>query len=437
MLNLRNFAILLLDFSGGIKGLRQVQASDTYHGECGSRWEDRKLFLSLSLRQYRSLLRQIVLRKSRLCFWKKPERRKVEVVVSGWWALANRPLAEKIILKDGHSQAVEYDSEIDYGSVDTIVRPLMWIFMGLYIPAVFLIGLLDKRKHRYSILSSTVGTVLKVGSLRSPDAVYFFSLYLSQDYLAATYLSKRLKLPVVCVFHEQLMSVFSSNFQASTPVIVTADIQRVEAENLRKRGAISVGDIRYYDYYEMFPENVPSAMPHKYDIGFVSSGEWGREGGKKQPPLDMLPLAARGDFADNGPAQKSIELLVILLKWARTNRKTVCVYPHPYERLLMDEYGAKPPWLELVNEAGQYWDDSQAADSLVQISESSVTVSQFSTLSLKRIDLGFMSTFNCAVDFEGTPLIALGDLGKYQRNFFVNFNDLERKIESEFEAING
>jgi len=92
-----------------------------------------------------------------------------------------------------------------------------------------------------------------------------------------------------------------------------------------------------------------SQMPKEcsYDLGFFSSGEWGRSGGLMR--TDNLEGILQNSKNDNEYWQLSKSILSFMVIYVRRHDLTLKIYLHPWEKELIKRFGIYPPFVEYAD----------------------------------------------------------------------------------------
>ena len=127
--------------------------------------------------------------------------------------------------------------------------------------------------------------------------------------------------------------------------------------------------------------------PPFYDIGFFASGDWARLDGKYWAA--RRGRCAPGQFRAQpvrGPRRERV--LAALIDYARSRRRSLRIYLHPYERRLVNEHGIEPPFRDLADGEQITIDDAPGQRRAAAVYECDVAVALRSSTIWERIDLG-------------------------------------------------
>jgi len=279
-----------------------------------------------------------------------------------------------------------------------------------------------ERALRYTVLSNCLGTL------------YFFDVYTPAFHLLAEYCSYYLPEHEIVYFVEEQMPYHYLRYsQIKGTLVVSSDIQKEQAELLHQRGWLLANKFMTYGPDIPTHPQDPKRTEAVYDIGFISSGEWARRFGRQQVRAEEYELVRAGEFLDNQLARTATSVLDVVLKYAQAHDLSVCIYPHPYERLLLKQ-DIRPPWFAFVDNESVYMDRHESSNSEETVKEAFVSVSSQSTLTLKRLEQGYRNSFQGGYGFPNTDADFMDTLGKYCSYYFATLDELCDKLEGVFYA---
>ena len=301
---------------------------------------------------------------------------------------------------------------------------MRWYWLGV---GAALLALADwsPRRHRWlgGLLLDVQSVARAVPGVRR---AYVFSLHDRRAYLIATFLARHTDVEVLPVFQNIPLYRNCRYFHLDVPVALTSRVNVPEVEYYRAQGVFRGGEVLYRGGEYIADTAHLEPTPPVYDIGFFSSREWARSGGLYQ--TQDIEAIRRGAFADNAYARKAESLLESLAGYARANGRTLRIYPHPFERRLMNEDGIAPPYAGL-DDGDVVTIDREGGDSRGKVYESRVAVSLQSSFVWERLDLGLDDTYVFAFADQEMDAFLPESLGPYARNVFTDEASMLAKVD--------
>ena len=299
-----------------------------------------------------------------------------------------------------------------------------WYLVGVLAAVLSFLDFGERRYLWWSHVFADVQAFTRVlGGLRT---VYCFGLFDRRPYVIAAFLARHTNIHVVLVYQNIPLYRNCRHLHLHVPVVLTSKVNLAEAEYFAKLGLFKASEITYksQEFVLDLVDLVPSAPV--FDIGYFSSGEWGRRDGLNQS--EDVEAIRSGAFLDNEYAIMAEKILEDLVAYARERDLTLRIYPHPFERNLRTEHGIEPPYARLVDGRVVSVDES-GLDSRRKIYEPKAAVSLQSSFIWERLDLGLDASFVYEwSDRERNPFLRAA-LGPYARQLFRDEAELRSKLD--------
>ena len=256
-----------------------------------------------------------------------------------------------------------------------------------------LLGLADLSARRYAWLGGALVDLQLFKRLEGElDQVYVFALYDRRQYLLLTFLTRHTRVTATAVYQNIPLARNCRHLHVAAPVVLTSKVNLSEVDYYRAQGSFRPLSVTYAG--QEFALDTHDLAPHAplYDIGYYSSGEWARREGLYQVAAGDLARVRRGDFADNPYARAAAAQLAALVDYARREKRTLRIYPHPLERGLMRD-GVTLPYAALADGAVVSIDDGAGETSRRTMYDARVAASLQSSFIWERLDLGLDESF--------------------------------------------
>lgn len=304
-------------------------------------------------------------------------------------------------------------------AVHRIAWRLLWAaFTGLFAPSR--VHWLWKRQFAHYLIQQAL--------FQHPDKpqVLFFS------YEPYTYLSTFLASHLLRGHHPSIVSsnsvLLRGNRYQYNPKVdfrLCSRFQEEETKHYLGHGWMKFRSIELWGLEEakVF-DQIPKKEP-QVDVGIYSSGSWART-----PNLwrsgDIAKIRAYS-YLDNPMYVKFLPILEAIAELRQETDITAKVYFHPFEVMLMEKHGIRPPYLDLLIENGIGY-EQEGKSSLDNFYESQIGVSISSTMLFDRLHYGLQSLY---FDGTGIPMNTISEqyMGKYQEFCFHDIVELKEKIK--------
>ena len=291
-----------------------------------------------------------------------------------------------------------------------------------------LLGLADWSERRYAWLGGTLVDLQLFKRLEGElEQVYVFALYDRRQYLLLTFLARHTRLSVTAVYQNIPLARNCRHLHLAIPVVLTSRVNLCEADYYRAQGSFLASEVTYAS--QEFAVDTHDLQPHeaRYDIGYYSSGEWARREGLYQ--VDDVARVRRGALADNPYARAAAAQLEALSAYARRERRTLRIYPHPLERRLRKS-GVEPPYAALADGQTVTIDDRADATSRRTMYETQVAVSLQSSFIWERLDLGLEDSFLLELADATMNVFERAALGRYAQNICRDNDEMIAKVDA-------
>jgi hypothetical protein len=291
-----------------------------------------------------------------------------------------------------------------------------------------LAALLDVSRRRYRWWSDALSTMHSVAqSCEQIDILYVARPYDRRSYVLATFARRNTAVRVYVIFQGEPLSGNLQELHVPVIAVLTSKVNIPEAEYYAKQGSFKAAEVLYRPQEYLLESVEP--RPPKYDIGFYSTGDWARVGGRHwASDIDKVRAGAyRGNFYD----AHSAHILSALVGYARSHQKTLRIYLHPYERRLLNDESIAPPFAGLADGKTVTIDDRPGSSRDAHY-ESDVAVAVRSGAILERIDLGLERSYMYVFEDRTLGNILPEALGEYQRNLYYSTDDLLAKLDGCF-----
>jgi len=261
------------------------------------------------------------------------------------------------------------------------------------------------------------------------DTVYVANPYDRRSYVLATFLCRHTSAQVRIVY--QSVPLYGNQRRLHIPVtaVVTSKVNVPEAEYFRGRGEFRAAEIVYRPGMFVDERAALEPRPPVYDLGFFASGDWAREDGLYWA-RDIAQVRA-GAYRDNVYERYASTVLEALVEYARSRRRTLRIYMHPYERTLLHEHAIEPPYRGLADGEIVTIDD-RPGNSRDALYEADVAVALRSSTIWQRLDLGLDRSFTYVYEDRSLGTVLPEALGQYQANVFRSVEELYAKLDACF-----
>ena len=146
-------------------------------------------------------------------------------------------------------------------------------------------------------------------------------------------------------------------YYENVTVILTSCLQESEIKCYIDFGWIRLLNTSIENWGHLF--NIYSSKESKdaiYDLGYFSSGEWGRNGGVFR--TNNLKEVIQNSQEDNEYWQLSESILMFLIMYARRNDLTLKIFLHPFEKELIKRFGLYPPYAKHADGRNMFIDEN-------------------------------------------------------------------------------
>lgn len=309
-------------------------------------------------------------------------------------------------------------------------RSARWYWFGI---GLGLLGLLDWSARRYRWLAASLLDIRAYArALDQIDRAYVFAMYDRRSYLIAGFLHRHSSIEVVPVYQNIPLYRNCRYQHLRVPVVVTSKVNLHEAEYFREGGTFLATEFVYLPQEFLLDTIDLKPQEPVTDIGYFSSGEWARRDGLYQV---RDPEVIRSGVLRGSPYDvQSEEIVTALADYAKRTHHTLVIYPHPFERTLMRDFGITPPYAALADGRWVRIDDVEGANSRSRIYECHVAVSLQSSFIWERLDLGLDESFIFEWDDQSKNPFLREALGPYSRVLFRTTNELLGKLNAAFSA---
>lgn len=167
----------------------------------------------------------------------------------------------------------------------------------------------------------------------------------------------------------------------------------------------------------------------KYDLAFYSSGEWARIDGLKQ--TNDIEGIKESKYIDNSRWKKINEIITFLKSYATLNKLHLCVYLHPFEKKLFNNYQIIPPYYE----SSEYIHCPTSDENVSSLSEAEVAVTYASSAFYDRLNQDYETYFyfNENDRKELKYFYRKKILAEYGKFSYSNMEELENKLNIKFD----
>ncbi len=261
---------------------------------------------------------------------------------------------------------------------------------------------------------------------------YMFYAYLPESYITSIYLSETLKEKVYCCVSSSTMSNINRYFNCpNLELILCSKYQVYEHDYFRRLSWHNVKNVSLWGLEEL--EAVESLVPQEseFDIGIYSSAEWARkEGLFRKSDIEIVEAQVYKETNAYIIFEKILKTVVALLDSFPELR--IVIYPHPFERKLINKYNLYPPYYDWVKEVGIEF-NLEGKSSLKSIYKSKIGVGQFSTILMDRWHLGLKGFVYSTQDkiYNGAQVINREYIGEYDKYCYSSLEELKIKLEKE------
>lgn len=258
------------------------------------------------------------------------------------------------------------------------------------------------------------------------ERVYVGHAYDQQMYVATMLLNDLLGMPCAFLTGTTPLHPFFRYAHLRIPIVLSSRAQVPEFEHYR-----SVGEARYSEpilagnEFALDFDAIESREP-TCDIGYYSSGEWARVGGRIR--AEDFEAVRRGAYLDNPLWRSAAEIMEHLAALSRERGWTLVIYPHPLERQLLDA-GIEMPYAHLIDGETVRFDRGDAS-SRMKLYEPRAAVSALSTAIWERIELGLGCSFVYAFPDSGLDIVDPVALGEFAECIFASFDELDARLDA-------
>jgi hypothetical protein len=289
---------------------------------------------------------------------------------------------------------------------------------------------LDFSSRRYGWWSDVLSTIHAWAQASDRIArVYVGRLYDRRSYVMATFFDRHTSLRPVLIYQSQPMAFNLSRLHLEVPVALTSRVNLPEVEYFREQGWFKASDVRYCPHEHLIELADMQPTEPVYDIGFFASGDWARLDGRYWGPIERVRAGA---FRGNPFEVRADRVLAALVDYARSRRRSLRIYLHPYERWLINEHGIQPPFRDLADGELVTIDDAPGS-SRGSFHECDVAVALRSSTIWQRIDLGLDRSLIYTFGDPAADHFLAESLGPYRANLFGSVEELEAKLDRLFE----
>jgi len=251
------------------------------------------------------------------------------------------------------------------------------------------------------------------------EEVYIFYINHPSPFLFAKFVEAH---KVKSIIHMGNNPIFKWNypFPISSPIILSSAVQIEEIKYLNLPNKWQY----CRDEFILFSKDVPKREPRN-EIGLISSGEWARTRGLYRS--SDLESISNHSLAKNKVYAAFEEGLKTLISLNSENKFIIKIYPHPFERELINS-GIRPPYYKWVD-LGYVELDMDGSSSREKIYDSKVAISYHSSFIWERISLGLENSYHFQFNDEELDLVDYRLLGNYKKNIFFRNDDIKLMIE--------
>ncbi len=287
---------------------------------------------------------------------------------------------------------------------------------------------LADRQRRYRWWGHVFATINSFAQAADQtDTVYVTRPWDRRSYVIATFLQRHTQAQVRLVF--QSMPLYGNQRRLHVPVtaVLTSKVNVPEARYFQAAGEFKAGEIVYRSQEYVDERAALEPSPPVYDIGFFASGDWARVEGRYWA-RDIGEVRA-GLHRGNPYEVCAEEVLGWLVTYARSRRRTLRIYMHPYERTLLHEHGIEPPYRALADGELVTIDD-RPGNSRGSHYEPDVAVALRSSTIWERIDLGLERSFMYVFADPTLGNLLPEAVGEYQDNLFRSADELYARLDA-------
>ena len=308
------------------------------------------------------------------------------------------------------------------------LRSARWYSLGIVLG---LFAFLDWSPRRYRWLAASLLDIRAyVRALDGIDRAFVFAMYDRRSYLIAGFLHRHTNIEVIPVYQNVPLQRNCRYLHMRIPIILTSKVNLHEAAYFRAKGGFLASEFNYRPQEFLLDTINLERQKPSVDIGFFSSGEWARREGLYQvrDPEIVSSGVLRGSAYDI----QSDEIVRALAAYAQRMQRSLVIYPHPFERTLMRDFGIAPPYADLDDGTCVRIDDSEGLNSRSRIYECEVAVSLQSSFIWERLDLDLEKSFIFEwSDGSKNPFLREA-LGPYSSALFRDVDELIAKLDNAF-----
>jgi hypothetical protein len=211
---------------------------------------------------------------------------------------------------------------------------------------------------------------------------------------------------------------------------ICSKFQVAETQTYRELGWMEVGDVTLWGLEEANVFDRLPTVPPTWDLGIYSSAGWARTHDLWR--AENLDLLRKGGYKDNPLFVQLMEILKVVCELKRERDVRVKFYLHPHEIHLLRDHGIRPPYLDLLEENGIFY-ELDGKPTIENIYEARVGLAVSSTLLFDRMNFGLRSYFYGGYAIKDNT-IDVRFLGEYARYGYRDGADLMAILREEFQG---
>jgi len=289
------------------------------------------------------------------------------------------------------------------------------------------VAALFDRSRRYRWWGDVFNTVHSLAqALDQVDTAFVFLMFDRRSYAVATFLARHTAIKTHAVFQSMPLYGNQRFMHVTLTAVVTSRVNVPELHYFGKAGWFKASEVLYCSGEHLTERAELAPAPPIYDIGFFATGDWARIDGKYWA-VDVEKARA-GVYRGNVYEQYSERVLGWLADYARSRRRTLRLYMHPYERRLLHDHGIQPPYRGIADGELITIDD-RPGHSRGSHFEPNVAVALRSGTIWERIDLGLLRSFMYDYDDPSLGNVLPEALGPYRNNLFGSREELYAKLD--------
>lgn len=266
----------------------------------------------------------------------------------------------------------------------------------------------------------------------SIDHAYVFRLYDRRSYCVGTFLRRNLTDDVRFIYQGMPLWFNQRTLHVPVTAVVTSKVNEPEVRWFAEQGYFKASSFEYRSQEFVLDRLQVAPSDPIYDIGFFASGDWARRGNGRYWSSDIEAIR-RGDYRGTTFEKAAEAVLAALVDYAKQHGRTLRIYLHPYERMLIAEHGIQPPFRHYEDGKLVTIDDLPGT-SRGSVYEPAVAVAVRSSTIWERIDLDLNDSFIYAFGDDELDNFNPESLGQYRRNTFFSTGELAEKLDAVFGA---